>query len=112
MPALGQPALLTGVGVVRDHEVAPGESRLDVDRRARCGVARGLHRLAWAQQRLRRDAGPVGALAPDQLALDDRHAQATLGQRAGAMLAWRAAAENDDVVVATHAPACRGGIGS
>ena len=34
MPWLGQPALLAGVGVVRDHEVAPGERRLDVDLRA------------------------------------------------------------------------------
>ena len=31
MPLLGEPALLAGVGVVRDHEVAPGERRLDVD---------------------------------------------------------------------------------
>ena len=31
MPLVGQPALLPGVGVVGDHEVAPGERRLDVD---------------------------------------------------------------------------------
>ncbi len=31
---VGEPALLAGVGVVRDHEVAPGERRLDVDLRA------------------------------------------------------------------------------
>ena len=30
-PVVGQPALLAGVGVVGDHEVAPGERGLDVD---------------------------------------------------------------------------------
>ena len=102
MPAFGQPALLAGVGVVRDHEVAPGERRLDVDLRGRRRVARGVHRLAGAQQRLRRDARPVGALAADELALDERDAQAALGERAGAVLAGRAAADDDDVVVAAH----------
>ena len=78
--------------------------------RGRRRVARGVHRLAGAQQRLGRDARPVGALAPDQLALDERDAQAALGQRAGAVLARRAAADDDDVVVAAHvgssSPAC------
>ncbi len=97
-----QPALLAGVGVVGDHEVTPGERRLNVDLRARRRVARGMHGLAGAEQRLRRDACPVGALAPDQLALDERDAQAALGQRAGAVLPRRAAAEDDDVVVAAH----------
>src|SRR6476620_8504170 len=58
-----QPFLLAGVGVVGDHEVAPGERRLDVDFGARRRIARGLHRLARAQPRLRWDACPVGALA-------------------------------------------------
>ena len=50
MPPLRQPALLAGVGVVRHHEVPPGQRGLDVDLRARPGVARALHRLARAQQ--------------------------------------------------------------
>ena len=99
-----QPALLPGIGVIRDHEVAIGERRLDVDLRAGPRVARGLHRLAGAQQRLGRDARPVGALPPGQLALDHRDPQAALGQRPGTMLARRAAAHHDDVIVA-HAPA-------
>ncbi|HET6774236.1 MAG TPA: hypothetical protein VFH36_13050 [Acidimicrobiales bacterium] len=99
-----QPALLAGVGVVRDHEVTPPQRGLDVDLGVRRGVARGMHRLAGAQQGLGRDARPVGALAPDQLTLDDRDTQSTLGQRAGAVLARRAAAEDDDVVVAGHEP--------
>ena len=65
-------------------------------------VARGVHRLARPQQRLGRDARPVRALAADQLALDERDAQPALGQRAGAVLAGRAAAEHDDVVVVAH----------
>ena len=73
-------------------------------------LARGVHRLAGTQQRLRRDARPVRALAADQLALDERDAQAALGERAGAVLAGRAAADHDHVVVAAHvgssAPAC------
>ena len=68
-----------------------------------------VRRLAGPQQRLRRDARPVGALAADQLALDERDAQAAFGERAGAVLARRAAADDDDVVVAhvgSSSPAC------
>ena len=97
-----QPALLPGIGIVRDHEVAIGERRLDVDLRVGRRVARGLHRLTGAQQRLGRDARPVGALTPDQLALDQGDPQAALGQRPGAVLAGRAAAYDDDVVVGVH----------
>ena len=38
--AAREPALLARVGVVRDHEVAPGERRLDVDLRARRRLVR------------------------------------------------------------------------
>ena len=83
---------------------------VDVDLRGRRRFVRGVHGLARAQQRLGRDARPVGALAADQLALDHRDAQAALGERAGAVLARRAAADDDDVVVAAHngssSPAC------
>ena len=109
---VGQPALLSGVGVVGDHEVAPGERRLDVDLGARGRLARPVDRLARAQQRLRRDARPVRALAADQLALDDGHAQAALGQGARAVLARRAAAEHDHVVVAAHRRLSGPGAGS
>ena len=97
-----QPALLPGIGIVGDHEVAPGESRLDVDLRAGRRIARVLHRLAGAQQRLGRDARIVGALTPDQLALDQGDPQAALGQRPGAVLTRRAAAHDDNVVVGVH----------
>jgi hypothetical protein len=59
-----------------------------------------VHCLTGPQERLGRNARPVGALAADQLALDQRDAQPALGELAGAVLAWRAAAEHDDVVVA------------
>ena len=59
--------------------------------------------LTRSQQRLGRNARPVGALASDEFALDNRDAQAPFGQRAGAVLAGRAAAEHDDVVVAAGA---------
>ena len=81
----------------------------NVDLRGRAGLERALHRLARAQQRLRRNASPVGALAADQLALNDGDAQPARGQRPGAMLARRPAAENDHVVVAhvgSSVPAC------
>src|SRR5207253_733218 len=53
------------------------------------------------------DAGPVGALSPDQLALDQGDPEAALGEGARAVLARRAAAEDDRVVV-TH-PGARPG---
>ena len=98
---VGKPALLARVGVVRDHEVAPGERRLNIDLGRRHGLARAVDRLAWAQQGLRRDAGVVRALAADELALDQGDAKAALGQRAGAVLTRRASAEDDHVVVAS-----------
>ena len=61
-----------------------------------------VDRFARAQQRLRGDAGPVRALAADELALDEGDAQAAFAQRAGAVLAGRAAADHDRVVVAAH----------
>ncbi len=81
---IGQPALLSGIGVLGDHEVAPGERRLHIDLRTRRGLPRCVDRLAWSQQRLGRDACPVGALTANQLALHHGHTQATLGKRAGA----------------------------
>ena len=90
------------VRVVRDHEVTPGERLLDPDLGGPGGLARSLHGLPRPEQRLGGDARPVGALAADQLALDDRDPQTALGKLAGAVLARRAAAEHDHVIVATQ----------
>ena len=46
---------------------------------------------------------PVGALATDKAAFHDGDAQAALGQRAGAVLARGATAEDDHVIVTAHA---------
>ncbi len=100
--AIGQPALLPGVRVVGHHEVAPGKRRLDIDLGTRCRLTRRMDRLTRSQQRLRRDTGPVRALAANELALHDPHTQAGLRERAGTMLARRAAAEHDHVIVAAH----------
>jgi len=66
-----QPALLAGVGIVRHHEVPPGQRGLDVNLRASGGLACAVHRLARAQQRLRLNTRPVGAFTADELALND-----------------------------------------
>jgi hypothetical protein len=95
----GEPALLAGVGIARDHEVTPRECARDVDLGVGAHREHAVHRLARAQQRLRRDARPVGALAADQLALDDGDAQPALGERASGVFARGAAPEHDHVVV-------------
>src|SRR5207244_5071216 len=99
---IGQPALLPGIGVVRDHEVTPCKRRLDIDLGARGRLSRPMNRLARPQQRLRRNARPVGTLPSHQLAFYDGHAQAALGQSARAVLARRAPAEHDHVVLVVH----------
>ncbi len=104
---LGQPALLPRVRVVGDHEVAVRERGVDVDLGGRRRLPRRVHGLARPQQRLRRDARPVRALAPDELPLDDGDAEPALGERSGAVLPGRPAAQDDDVVVAHDATASR-----
>ena len=68
------------------------------------GLAGGLQRLAGPHERLGRDAAPVGALAAEQLALDDRDLQAAVGEAGGAVLAGGPAAEDDDVEVGHASP--------
>ena len=43
---LGEPTLLAGVGIVRNHEVAPGKHRLDIDLRRPCRVIGAPRRLS------------------------------------------------------------------
>ena len=97
-----QPGQLAGVVEVVDHLVAAVEDRLRVevagDRGGDSGhTARLGQQLAGAQQRLRRHAGVVGALAADQVALDDRDREPAVGQPARADLARRAGADHDRV---------------
>jgi hypothetical protein len=101
-PVFGEPLLLAGVGVIGDHEVAPGERLLDVDLGLPRRLTRAVDRLARPQQRLRGDARPVGALSSYEFALHDRHAQAALRESTGAVLARRSSAEDDHVIVTVH----------
>ena len=42
---MSEPTLQAGVGVVRDHVVAPSKGRLDIDLRYRRRVVRAVHGL-------------------------------------------------------------------
>ena len=101
MPCVGEPLLLaarrTSSLTMKSRQAS---AAVDIDLRRRRRLARRVDGLARTQQRLRRDARPVRALATDELALDDGDAQPALGQRARAVLTRRARAEDDDVVVA------------
>ena len=97
------------VVVVRDHEVAPLEGGFGAHAAVH-GLPRSRHlacrlqRLARAQQRLGRDAGPVVALAAHELALNDGHPEAAIGQMACAVLAAGARPNHDDVVAHPASP--------
>ena len=94
--------LLVGIGVIRDHEIAISECRHDVDLRIDCSLAGVVGRLAGTQQRLGRNARPVGTLSAGQLAFDDSDAQSSLGQLTRALAqgerdAEQAAGALDDI---------------
>ena len=99
---IGQPTLLSGIGVIRNHEVTPRQCRLDVDVGGGGRFPRSMNRFAGSQQRLRWNAGPVGAFATHELSFDDGDPQAAVGQGAGAVLARRAPAQHNHVVLAAH----------
>ena len=66
-----QPFFLSRIGIAGHHVVPPVERRLHVHLSAGADVAGALDRLPRTQEGLGRDARPVGALAADQLPLDD-----------------------------------------
>ena len=106
---LREPALLTGVRVVRNHEVAPRERGADVDFGLRRRLAGTVDGLARTQQGFRRNARPLGALAADELALDEGDTQPTFSESADTVLAGRATADDDDVIFAqggSSVPVC------
>ncbi len=97
-----EPGELTRVVEVVDHLVAPRQHRGDIELALGClgrpgDAPRLCQRLGRAQQRLRRHAGPVGALAPDQLALDESDFQAGSAELSRGNLARRASSDDDDV---------------
>ena len=96
-----EPFLLPCVGVIRDHEVTPGKCGRRIDLCCADRIARTLRGLSGAEERLRGNAGVVRALTADQLTLDKRDTQTAVGELACAVLARRAAADDDDVEI-TH----------
>ena len=102
-PVVRQPALLTGVGVVGDHEVPPRERGLR--RRPRrspphCARrARPLPGAAASWTECRPSTSTPRRPARARRSVD---AQPTRGQLAGTMLARRAAADDDHVIVGAH----------
>ena len=101
-PAFFQPGQLTRVVEVVDHLVAAGEDRLRVELASHRGRRAGhapclVEQLARSQQRLRGHACVVGALAADQVLLDDRDAEATVGEAPGADLSRGSRPDHDRV---------------
>ncbi len=99
---LVEPWQLAVVLPVAGHVVALGERGGDVDRagdrlgRTRRPAGGGDH-VARPHEGLRRDAPPVGALATDQLALDEDDRQTVVAAPTGGGLAGRPAPDHDHV---------------
>src|SRR5205807_1475933 len=96
-----EPRQLSRVVEMVDHLVAPDQGALDVERGLLEAHARNpldlVHHLPGAQERLRRHAGVVGALAPHQLALDHDDVESVAGQPARAHLTGGAGSHHDGV---------------
>ena len=95
-----QPFLLSRIRIAGHHVVPPVQRRLHVHLGAGADVAGALDRLPRTQEGLGRDARPVGALAADQLPLDDGDPKPTRRDGPGAVLAGRTAAQHDHVEIA------------
>ncbi len=98
-----QPGQLPIVMPIRSHVVALGEGGRHVELPGdRLGGARGTPRrgqhIAGPDERLGRDAAPVGALPSHQFPLHDRNRQAAVGQAASSMLPSRARADYHHVI--------------
>ena len=94
-----------------DDLVAPREHRRDVEPSARTPGTRPhlAQQLGRSQQRLRRHARVVGALAADEVLLDDRDLEPGLAEPSGRDLARRPGADHDDVEAALgHRPSVAG----
>ena len=104
---LVEPRHLAVVAPVRRHVVALRERRRDVDGPVTASAApghpaRGREDVAGPDERLRRDAAPVGALAADELALDERDGEPARGAAADGVLTGGSATDDDDVVGVAH----------
>jgi 6-phosphogluconate dehydrogenase len=108
-PFLLDPVQRPGVVPAGGHVVALGEGGGGVQAagdglgRPRDPPGRGQH-VAGPDQGLGGDAGPVGALAPDQLPLDQGHFQVAVGAAPGGHLPGRAGADHDHIELVCHGP--------
>src|SRR4051812_32833464 len=106
--AVVEPRQLRRVVEVVDHLVAALEHGRHVERAAE-RLPRARHaprlgqRLVRAQERLRRHAGPVGALAAHEPILDEGDLEPVLREAAGRHLPRRPGADHHDIEAA-HAP--------
>ena len=109
MPRLASQCSWFDVGVVGHHEVPPCQRGPDVHLGVCTDIAGALDCFARPEQRLRRDAGPVGALAADEFSFHHRHALPSRRECSRTVLTRCAAAEHDHVVIAhegSSEPAC------
>src|SRR5699024_1832748 len=101
----GEPVDLPRVLPLAGERVASGQNLGDIEFSVR-GLARTgdpasrAQRLTAAQQRLRRHACPVRALAADEFGFDDRRAQSVLARIVGDVLSDRTGSEDDEVEAA------------
>ena len=100
--ALLQPRHVAGVVQVVDHLVAPREHGRHVEPvGVNAGNALRLGKqITGAEQRLRGHARVEGALAADEVLLDERDREPALTEPPGSDLAGRAGADDDDVEAA------------
>ena len=99
-PAFLQPGQLAGVVEVVDHLVAAVEHCLRIEALVDGDPRHALRlgeQIGGPQQRLRGHAGVVGALAADQVLLDDRDREPAVGEPARANLARGPGAKHDRV---------------
>src|SRR5699024_7424751 len=100
----GEPVDLPRILPLSGERVASGQNLRNIEFSVRCLARTGdpasrAQRLTAAQERLRRHAGPVRALAADEFGFDDRRPQSALTRIVGDVLSDRTGSEDDEVEV-------------
>jgi hypothetical protein len=101
-----QPIHLTRIVPVSCEGVTPGQNRRDVqapgDSLPRTRDILGFgERLNWSQQGFTRHACPIGALATDEISLDNHRAQSPFNSPVGDVFAGGTAANNNYVILSS-----------
>jgi hypothetical protein len=94
-----EPALLPSIGILRHHEVTPGEGCRDIDIGDSGCLTCTVDGLARTQEGLGGDARPVRALASNKVTLDHGDTETPFGKCSSTVLARSPAPQDDDVVV-------------